>query len=129
LGAVATVAAVIITHVLNQRTGEKRADQVKEELIGRISALDTRVTEAKEVFGKSIDKLSDQVEKVGAEASSQIAQVRSEMRSEIANSTDAVKEYVSAEVRVVSADMRTMKAEILARLPERTRTASSEPIG
>ena len=102
---------------------------MKEELIGRISALDTRVTEAKEVFGKSIDKLSDQVEKVGAEASSQIAQVRSEMRSEIANSTDAVKEYVSAEVRVVSADMRTMKAEILARLPERTRTASSEPIG
>ncbi|HEX3682486.1 MAG TPA: hypothetical protein VHU83_08070 [Bryobacteraceae bacterium] len=117
LGAVTTVAAVIVTHVLNQRAGEKRATQVRDELSGRIDTMNTRVTEVREALSQRISEvktdLTARIAEVRGEAASQGAQIR----SEIANSANTVKEVVSAEVKV-------MKAEILARLPERARSAA-----
>ena len=43
VGAIATLTAVIVTHLLGQRHGEKRANHVKEQLVGRIDAVDRRI--------------------------------------------------------------------------------------
>jgi endonuclease III len=48
VGAIATIAAVIIAHVLSQRAGESRANHVREELINRIDSLDRRITESRD---------------------------------------------------------------------------------
>jgi hypothetical protein len=44
-GMITTVAAVLITHWLAQRGGRQRSDQVRDELILRLNAIDLRLTE------------------------------------------------------------------------------------
>jgi hypothetical protein len=44
-GAISTVAAVLLTHWMGQRTGKKRSDQVRDEIYLRLNAIDFRLTE------------------------------------------------------------------------------------
>jgi hypothetical protein len=44
-GMITTFAAVLITHWLAQRGGRRRSDQVRDELILRLNAIDLRLTE------------------------------------------------------------------------------------
>lgn len=44
-GAIATIAAVVITHWLGQRGGKKRSDQVRDEIYLRLNAIDFRLND------------------------------------------------------------------------------------
>jgi hypothetical protein len=44
-GVITTFAAVLVTHWLAQRGGRQRSDQVRDELILRLNAIDLRLTE------------------------------------------------------------------------------------
>lgn len=120
MGAVTTVVAVIITHMLNQRAGEKRATQVRDELIGRMDGLNTRVTEVKETLSGRISEVSERVTEIRTDLTDRIKEQGARLESQIGSSATSTREGVSAEIRV-------MKAEILARLPELVRHAGAEP--
>ncbi len=116
---IVTLAAVIFTHVLNQRAGEKRANQVREEVLNRIDAVNTRVTEVRETLAERIaDTKADLTTRI-SELRSQTESQASQIRAEISNSATGIKEIVTAELRAT-------RAEILAAMPERARSVGTE---
>jgi len=130
VSAIVTVAAVIITHILNQRKGEERASQVRNELMDRFELFDKRLTEARDGLSGRIaemkgdltamkNDLSTRISEHTAQTDSQSALIRAEIRAEIVSNTAGVKE-------VMSSEMRALKAEILAALPLRSQQAGHQ---
>ncbi len=118
LGAIATIVAVVIAHLLNQRAGERRANQVRDEVLKRIDDVNTRVTEVNVALSNRISEsktdLNARISEVRVEMSSQAGQ----LRTEITSTSTGIKEFMASELRAV-------KAEILAALPPRARSVSS----
>jgi hypothetical protein len=110
LGAVATVAAVVISHWLNQRSGEQRANHVREEVLSRIASVETRIAEVKSDFASRLTELR-------SDDAAHAAQLRSEMN----NTVLRVESRVDALKEVFSLELKALKAEILAALPARVR--------
>jgi hypothetical protein len=130
VSAIVTVAAVIITHILNQRKGEERASQVRNELMDRFELFDKRLTEARDgLSGRIVEvkgdlsamknDLSTRISEHRAQTDSQSALIRTEIRAEIVSNTAGMKE-------VMSSEMRALKAEILAALPQRSQQAGHQ---
>ncbi len=101
--------AIVISHVLSQRKGEKRADYVRVELAEKIDLLNHRITEVR-------DTLSD---RINAELSSRTDAQFAPVRSELLQSAAGVKELVLAE-------SRASRAEIMAALSARSRSAGAD---
>jgi len=116
-GAIATIGAVVIAHWLSQKAGERRADQVRDEVLNRIDAVATRLSEVNTSLGNRISEvktdLNGKLSELKADSSLQTGQ----LRLEIENSSKGLRDLLTSELRAV-------KAEIIAALPERTRSAS-----
>lgn len=115
IGAIATIAAVVITHVLSQQSGEKRANHVREELIGKIDALDRRITETRAELRDAKEDLKGRIADARSETTSQSMQIRSELNTAATHLRESL-----------SSEMKLMKAEILSALPSRSKTVGGE---
>ena len=106
LGTAATVGAVILAHVLSERSGEKRANHVRDELIARITSLDNRISEIKSDLVRS-------VQDVRADSAKQA----SDVRAEITHGTERVEARMGALKEIFSLELKNLKMEILGALP------------
>ena len=106
LGAVATVAAVLITHWLGQRGGKERADQVREELNARLGAIDSRLTEVK-------GDLTARIAETKADSLSATNQVRTDLQG----ATVRLEVRIDSMKETFALELRAAKAEILNALP------------
>ncbi|HEX4231880.1 MAG TPA: hypothetical protein VHZ07_24645 [Bryobacteraceae bacterium] len=120
LGAGATILAVVITHVLSQRAGEMRANQVREEVLSKMDSVNMWVSEVGSSLSDRIAGLNDRISEVKSDLNLRISDVKTEvsaqsgaLRIEIENSSKGVKELVTSELRAI-------KAEIIAALPARS---------
>jgi hypothetical protein len=52
-GAIATIATVLITHWLSERSGTRRLNEVRNELYLRLNAIDVRLNEVKQEVRRS----------------------------------------------------------------------------
>ncbi len=130
VGAIATIAAVIVTHVLSQRGGEKRANQVLAELTEKCALLDRRVTEVRDVLSGRMDGVggritevkSDVLERV-SDISHQISdhKVQTERQFELARIEAAA--HAANLKESMQIELRAVKAEIIAALPQRSQQA------
>jgi hypothetical protein len=106
-GAIATVAAVLITHWLRQRGGRKRSDQIRDEIYLRLNAIDFRLNEVEK--GLKL-RISD----AALDSIAAINQIRTDLQGTIVRreSPDRSKKEVFALVTVAST------AKILAAPPQ-----------
>ena len=126
IGVVATILAVVITHVLGQRAGEMRANQVREEVLDRIDSVNVRINEVGSSLSDRIAGLNERISEVKVDLNLRISDVKTEvsaqsgaLRIEIENSSKGVKELLTSEIRAIT-------AEIIAALPVRARSASDQ---
>lgn len=120
LGIGGTLVAVVLTYWFSQRSGEQRANHVRDEVIARITALDARLTEVKVDFRSDMQNRFSEVRADGNEHTSQL-------RSEMSASVARVEARVEGMKEIFSLELKAMKAEILAALPERANRAGGAP--
>ena len=127
---------VLWTYTMNNRKGDQRAEQVRDELIRVIGDLATRVTEVKTDLGVRITELkadmngqisglSGQMNSLKADLTNQTSQLRSDI---VAVKSD-VKELVQSEIGKNFAEIKIeiLKThhELMERFPPEGKRASS----
>lgn len=103
-----------------------RANQVREEVLNRIDSVNMRVNEVGSSLSDRISGLNERISEVKADLNLRLSDVKTEvsaqsgaLRIEIENSSKGVKELLTSEIR-------SIKAEIIAALPVRARSASDQ---
>jgi|SRR5579872_720811 len=135
IGAGATVAAVLITHWLGQRNGEERANHVRDEMLGRMTSLDGRMTEVKTDLNARLAEMKSDSKTDLQAARTDLQAVKADLhsalldvRSELGNNSARVEARIDGIKEVFSLELKALKAEILAALPERIRRAGGSDI-
>ena len=113
LGIGATLTAVLLTYWFSQRSGEQRANHVRDEVVGRLNSLDARISEVKTDFNLRL-----------AEMRAESTQQSNQLRSEFNNTITRVEARIEGVKEVFSLELKAMKAEILAALPGRARAGA-----
>ena len=122
IGPLATIAVVLWTYRMNDRRGERRAEQVKEELGKRIDDL-------KGELGKRIEDLATRVTEVKTDLRGDLTAQTSQIRTDVAAVESHLKELMHSEVKAQSAELRAeivnAHRDIIARLPAMSKTESA----
>jgi predicted nucleic acid-binding Zn-ribbon protein len=97
------IATFVGSHVLSQRQGEKRADQVKDELLQRLSLLDGRITEVK------------------TDLKTDIRDLRADMKA----GSDRLETRLEAAREAFSQELRNTRDEIIRNIPRAVNRANA----
>lgn len=102
VGSLATVGAVLLAHFLGERGGEKRANQVREELTARLTIME-------QAQSKNTDGIERRLDDFKGETKDRLGRIEADIvdaRDEIRRSRDDLKELLRAEIRAATAELR-----------------------
>jgi endonuclease III len=116
------VAGFVITHMLSQRAGEKRANQVRDELVGKLTTVEQSLVRNVEALDKRIDdfkveakdRISD-IQVSVSELNTSVSEDIAALRADIVRSKEDLKELFRSEVRAAVAELRIVMTEKMRR--------------